>query len=136
MPTSASCAESCSLLAMAELPESRKGLKALAKRGVSAASRARALVAERKEGRNELIGAFAVLPMVRDFAPMLPMVNSLGIDARLRDAGVSYVIAMFTKGDISEAFWGSTIGAVGAYSYSQKALLGGLLGGNGNGNGG
>lgn len=121
---------------MSDLPDSKSGLRKLAKRGVSAANRARTLVADRKEGRNELLGAFVVLPMVRDFAPMLPVVNSLGIDARLRDAGVSYAVAMFTKGDISEAFWGSTIGAIGAYSYAQKALLGGLLGGNGNGNGG
>jgi len=121
---------------MSELPDSRKGLRALAVRGVSAAKRARTLVADRKEGRNELLGAFIVLPMVRDFAPMLPMINTLGIDARLRDAGVSYAVSMFTKGDISEAFWGSTIGAIGAYSYAQKALLGGLLGGTDNGNGG
>jgi len=121
---------------METLPTSNKGLRALALRGVSSAKRARTLVAERKQGRNELLGAFVVLPLVRDFAPMLPVVNSLGIDARLRDAGVSYAVSMFTKGDISEAFWGSTVGALGAYSYAQKALLGGLLtAGNGNGNG-
>ena len=120
---------------MSDLPDSKKGLRALAKRGASAAVRARSIISERKEGRNELLGAFVLLPVVRDFAPMLPMVNTLGIDARLRDAGISYVAMMFTKGDLSEAFWGSTIGAIGAYSYAQKALLGGFLGGGNAGNG-
>ena len=114
---------------MAELPESKSGLKKLAKRGVSAAARARRFAAERKEGRNELLGAFVILPLVRDMAPMLPFVGQLGLDPKLRDAVISYALSEFTTGDISDMAWGSTVGAVGAYSYAQKGVLGGLFGG-------
>ena len=118
---------------MADLPDSKRGLRALAERGRSAAKRAATISRERREGRNELLGAAVVLPLVRDFSPMIPLINQLGMPAPLQAAAVSYTISMFTKGMLSEAMWGSTLGALGAWSYSQQALLGGLLGGQNQG---
>ena len=114
---------------MSELPRSQSALKSLARRGQSAAARARVYASERKEGRNELLGALIVLPIVRDVSKNFTFLQNLGLDEKLQVASVSYGVAMFTRGMLSEVAWGSTIGAIGAYSYDSAGLLGGIFGG-------
>jgi len=114
---------------MPEIPESKTALKRMARAGVSRARRARVFAAERREGRNELLGALIVLPIVRDVSRNFTFLQNLGLDEKLQTAAVSYGVAMFTKGMISEVAWGSTIGAIGAYSYDSEGLLGGIFGG-------
>ena len=120
---------------MAELPTSKSGLKALAKRGQSAARRAASMASERRESRNELVGALVLLPITRDVLPNVPLLGQLGLNKNLELAVANYALSSFTRGMISDAAWGATLGAVGAYSLSGPGLLGGLFGG-GNGNGG
>lgn len=113
---------------MAELPTSKTALRRMAAAGVSRAKRAREYAAERREGRNELLGALIVLPLVRDVSKNFTFLQNLGLNEKLQTAAVSYGVAMFTKGMLSEVAWGSTIGAVGAYSYESEGLLGGIFG--------
>ena len=117
---------------MPDLPNNKTALKRMAAAGVSRARRARAYASERKEGRNELLGALIVLPLVRDVSKNFTFLSNLGLDEKLQTAAVSYGVAMFTKGMLAEVAWGSTIGAVGAYSYASEGLLGGIFGGKGN----
>lgn len=84
---------------------------------------------ERKEGRNELLGALVVLPLIRDVSQNFTFLANLGLDPKLQTAAVSYAASVFTKGMLSEAAWGSTLGAIGAYSYDSEGLLGGIFGG-------
>jgi hypothetical protein len=113
---------------MAELPSSKTALRRMASAGVARAKRAREYAAERREGRNELLGALIVLPLVRDVSKNFTFLQNLGLNEKLQTAAVSYGVAMFTKGMLSEVAWGSTIGAVGAYSYESEGLLGGIFG--------
>ncbi len=114
---------------MAEIPESKTALKRMARASISRARRAREYASERREGRNELLGALIVLPIVRDVSRNFTFLQNLGLDEKLQTAAVSYGVSMFTKGMLSEVAWGSTIGAVGAYSYDSEGLLGGIFGG-------
>lgn len=117
------------MVAMSDLPSSKTALKRMAAAGVTRARRARAYAAERKEGRNELLGALIVLPIVRDLSRNFTFLQNLGLDEKLQTAAVSYGVAMFTKGMIAEVAWGSTVGAIGAYAYDSEGLLGGIFGG-------
>jgi hypothetical protein len=117
------------MAAMADLPNNKTALKRMAAAGVSRARRAREYAAERKEGRNELLGALIVLPIVRDVSRNFTFLQNLGLDEKLQTAAVSHGVAMFTRGMLSEVAWGSTIGAIGAYSYDSEGLLGGIFGG-------
>ncbi len=114
---------------MAELPQSKSALKRMAAAGVSRARRAREFAAERREGRNELLGALIVLPLVRDVSKNFKMLENLGLDEKLQTAAISYGVAVFTRGMLSEVAWGSTIGAIGAYAYDSEGILGGIFGG-------
>jgi len=114
---------------MADLPNNKTALKRMASAGLSRARRAREYSRERKEGRNELLGALIVLPLVRDVSRNFTFLSNLGLDEKLQTAAVSYGVSMFTKGFISEVAWGSTVGAIGAYSYASEGLLGGIFGG-------
>jgi hypothetical protein len=113
---------------MADLPSSKTALRRIASAGVTRARRAREYAAERREGRNELLGALIVLPLVRDVSKNFTFLQNLGLNEKLQTAAVSYGVAMFTKGMLSEVAWGSTIGAIGAYSYESEGLLGGIFG--------
>lgn len=113
----------------AEIPESKTALKRMARAGVARARRAREYAAERREGRNELLGALIVLPLVRDVSKNFTFLANLGLDEKLQTAAVSYGVSMFTKGMLSEVAWGSAVGAIGAYSYANEGLLGGIFGG-------
>lgn len=113
----------------AELPESKTALKRMARAGIARARRARYVRDERREGRNELLGALIVLPLVRDVSKNFTFLQNLGLDEKLQTAAVSYGVSMFTKGMLSDVAWGSTVGAIGAYSYANEGLLGGIFGG-------
>lgn len=114
---------------MADIPESKTALQRLARTSMSRAKRAREYAAERKEGRNELLGALLLLPLVRDLSQNFTFLQNLGLDPKLQSAAVSYAASAFTKGMLSDVAWGSTVGAVGAYSYNSEGLLGGIFGG-------
>lgn len=114
---------------MADLPRSTTALRRMAAAGVSRARRAREYASERKEGRNELLGALIVLPIVRDLSRNFTFLQNLGLDEKLQTAALSYGVSMFTRGMISEVAWGSTIGAIGAFTYDSEGLLGGIFGG-------
>ncbi len=114
---------------MPELPESKSALKRIARRGISAAKRARAVREERRERRGELVGALIVLPLVRDVSKNFTFLQNLGMDEKLQTAAVSFGVSAFTRGWLNDTFWGSTIGAIGAYSYDSEGLLGGIFGG-------
>jgi hypothetical protein len=114
---------------MSELPRSTSALRRMARSGQSAAKRARGYAQERKEGRNEVVGALLVLPLVRDVSKNFTFLQNLGVDEKLQTAAVSYGVSMFTKGMLSEVAWGATIGALGAYAYDSEGLLGGIFGG-------
>lgn len=120
-------------MAAIALPESKSALRTLARRGINAANRRAAERRERKERRWEYGGAIVVLPLLRDLVPMLPVLGGLQLDPRLKTALTAGVLSAFTNGMISDAAHGATLGAIGAYTYNTKGLLGGLLGGNNNG---
>jgi hypothetical protein len=102
---------------------------------MSAAKRAARVTAERKERRSEVLGALFLVPLARDMLPQVPLLGSLGLDKRLELAVGMYALTSFTSGAIQDAAWGATLGAVGAYAYSQDDILGGLFGAGGsNGN--
>jgi hypothetical protein len=115
--------------AMAEIPDSKSALKRIARASISRGRRLAYQSRERREGRNELLGALLVLPLVRDVSRNFTFLQNLGLDEKLQTAAVSYGVAMFTKGMLSEVAWGSTIGAIGAYAYDSEGLLGGIFGG-------
>lgn len=114
---------------MPEIPESKSALKRMARAGIARGRRAREASRERREGRNELLGALVVLPIVRDVSRNFTFLQNLGLDEKLQTAAVSYGVSMFTRGMLQEVAWGSTVGAVGAYSYDSEGLLGGIFGG-------
>jgi hypothetical protein len=96
---------------------------------MSAAKRAARVTAERKERRSEVLGALFLVPLARDMLPQVPLLGSLGLDKRLELAVGMYALTSFTSGWMQDAAWGATLGAVGAYAYSQDDILGGIVGG-------
>ena len=104
--------------------------EALARRGQSLGRSVARAAAERREERNELIGAFVLLPVMKNLAQNFPILNALGMDPRLNVAAASFAVSAFTKGAVSDAAWGSTLGAIGAYTYNTEGLLGNLFGGS------
>lgn len=113
---------------MPELPKSQSGLRKLAQRGLSATKRMREAAQERREVMWEYGGAFFLLPIMRDLTPKLPMLGALDLDDKLQVALVCYIAEEFTDGNTSDAFHGASVGAVGAYSWEQEKILGGLFG--------
>lgn len=77
------------------------------------------------------VGAGVLMPFVRDLGSNIPLISGFIENEKLRVAIVSYVGEEFTKGDMSDAFHGSAVGAVGAYTWDSGGLLQGLFGGNG-----
>jgi len=82
---------------------------------------------ERREARNEYIGAFIVLPLARQLLSQFQLFD-LGLDEKLRTALVAGIGSSMTTGFISDSLHGASVGAVGAYSWDAKGLLANLFG--------
>lgn len=80
-----------------------------------------------RETRYEYAGAFFVLPLAKSVLENFELFD-LGLDDKLRTALVTGIASTVTSGPMSDSLRGASLGAVGAYTWDAKSILGGLFG--------